>query len=118
MNAQSSKSPIIELTSIVVGILFIVVGSAIKGAWPIGMVGIGLTIVAAFSLILFLPVKLIDSKKQYFVWIASAVLIVFGIWYGVTQQEEAEIFSPSLLGYIGGGALLTSLATYVRKRSH
>lgn len=64
------------------------------------------------------PVTLIDSKHQYFVWIAGAVLIIFGIWYGVTQQEEAEIFSPSLIAYVGGGALLTSFATYVRKRSH
>lgn len=117
MNARSSKLPIIELTSIGVDILLFLIG-AITGAWVIGVAGFGITIIAVTSLILFLPVKLIDAQHQYFVWIGSAVLIIFGIWYGVTQQEDAEIFSPSLLAYVGGGALLTSLATYIRKRSH
>ena len=117
MNARSSKLPIIELTSIGVGILLFLIG-AITGAWVIGVAGFGVTIIAVTSLILFLPVKLIDAQHQYFVWIASAVLIIFEIWYGVTQQGETEIFSPSLLAYVGGGALLTSFATYVRKRSH
>lgn len=117
MKAQTSKLPTVELTSIGVGILLFLIG-AITGAWVIGVAGFGVTIIAVTSLILFLPIKLIDTQHQYFVWIASAVLIIFGIWYGVTQQSETEIFSPSLLAYVGGGALLTSLATYVRKRSH
>ncbi|MBY0795214.1 hypothetical protein [Corynebacterium parakroppenstedtii] len=117
MNAQSSKLPTIELTSVGVGILLFLIG-AITGAWIIGVAGFGITIIAVTGLILFLPVKLIDMKHQYFVWIASAALIIFGIWYGVTQQGETEIFSPSLLAYVGGGALLTSLATYARERAH
>lgn len=55
MNAQSSKLPIIELASVGIGVLLIVVGSVITGAWPVGMVGIGLTIVAVIGLILFSP---------------------------------------------------------------
>lgn len=64
MNTQYRKLPIIEFASIAVGILLIFIGSAIKGAWPIGLVGIGLTIVSIFGLILFLPIALIDSKNS------------------------------------------------------
>lgn len=113
MTSKKFRTPRAELTLVLLGIVLICLGK-ILSAGVLGVVGIPLLVVSLLAALMTLGLSLLSSKGQFIGVAFGAILTAFGLWYGLSKAGDAEIFSPALLGYVGGAMMLSTLLNILR----
>lgn len=77
----------------------------------VGAIGIPVVAISVIAAILTLPLSPLPNKWQFALIAVGILLVVGGAWYGIDRQEEAAIFSPALVWFLGCALIMSAVFT-------
>lgn len=114
LSSKKFRAPWIELILSLLGIVLIVLG-IILSVGVLGVIGISLLLVSLLAALMTLGLSLLSTKGQFIGLAVGSILTAFGLWYGLSKASDTEIFSPALLGYVGGAVMLSTLLNILKR---
>lgn len=114
LSSKKFRAPWIELILSLLGIALIVLG-IILSVGVLGVIGIPLLLVSLLAALMTLGLSLLSTKGQFIGLAVGSILTAFGLWYGLSKASDTEIFSPALLGYVGGAVILSTLLNILKR---
>ncbi|MBP3088330.1 hypothetical protein EML15_04100 [Corynebacterium sp. sy017] len=115
MSDRKMRVPWPELSLALLGGILIVVG-LVFSLGSVGALGIPIAVVSVLAALFTLPLSLLHSRGQFVSLFVGTILSLGGLWYGMSQQEDAEIFSPALLAFVGAALILSALCNLIARR--